>query len=123
MPATATKAELAAAHAAQGHFDFAMPWGKLLLNTREVARAIGREQDYVRQLVESGRLEAHQDSAFGERKSSLVTRRSVLVYLAETATYEPRAMQSRLEALVDDLTRPQLEALLARATAALSRKP
>jgi hypothetical protein len=111
----------------QGEFDFLMgddgvnlPLRKKLLHPREVARIIGRELDYVRELVEAGRLEAHQDSAFGERKSNRITRRSVALYLAETAAYEPGALGSRVAAMVESLGHPELDVLEARI--ALRRK-
>jgi hypothetical protein len=80
---SATQAEIDAAHRS---FDFLIPFQhKQLLSTEEVARCLGREVDFVRQLVELGKLEAFQDSAFGTRLSNRITRRSVVVHLARTA--------------------------------------
>jgi excisionase family DNA binding protein len=90
-----TQAEVDAAHTS---FDWLVPLRKNLLTTQEVARCIAQGQDYVRQLIESGRLEAHQDSAFGSRLSNRVTRRSVVVHLSRTAKYEPDTF---LESLID----------------------
>lgn len=91
-----------------------------LLLTREVAGEIGRAQAFVRELIESGRLEAHQDSAFGTRKSNVVTRRSVLLYLAETANYDPAFLVIRMEALLKNLNRPALIRMVNTATKRLN---
>lgn len=90
-----------------------MPYEKPLYRTDEVAAAIGRENtQYVRVLIDEGRLEAHRDSARGERKSNLVTRRSVLLYLAETANYDPAYLVIRMEALLKTLNPPALHRLI-----------
>ena len=110
---TATDAEFALA---QRHFDFLMPYRKALYNVPETATAIGREQDFVRELIAEGRLEAHSDSAFGVRKSSLVTRRSILVYLARTAQYEPAQFLESFAELLAAMTSDQLTKLIVMAT-------
>lgn len=101
---------------ANGDFDFLLPLAKNLWRTDEVADAIGRSIQYVRQLIESGRLEAHKDSAYGTRESSLVTRRSVLLYLAETATYDPAYFVIRLESAIKKLPTQSLDRLIVTAT-------
>jgi hypothetical protein len=101
---------------ANGEFDFLLPLAKNLWRTDEVADAIGRGTQYVRQLVEEGRLEAHKDSAFGSRESSLITRRSLVLYFAETANYDPTFHVVRIEALLPKLTTPALDRLIAKAT-------
>lgn len=107
----------------QGDFDFLLGSGRRLFTTTQAAAVIGREADYVRALVEDARLEAHSDSALGERKSHLITRRSLLVYLASTANYQPAGYASYLDALVDELTGPQLDHFIARAQARRKRLP
>jgi hypothetical protein len=101
----------------RGDFDFLLPYQKPLWRTDEVAEVIGRSIQYVRALIEDGRLEAHTDSVFGdgERKSSMITRRSVLLYLAETANYDPGYLVIRIEVLLKRLTAPTLDRLVATA--------
>jgi hypothetical protein len=74
----------------------------------------------VLELIEAGRLEAHRDSAVGTRKSNLVTRRSVLLYLAETANCEPGYLVIRIQALLENLNRPALIRLINTATKRLN---
>lgn len=97
----------------RGDFDFLLPFQKPFWRTDEVAEVIGRSTQYVRELIDGGRLEAHQDSAYGTRKTSLVTRRSVLLYLAETANYDPGYLVIRIEVITKRLTAPTLDRLIA----------
>jgi hypothetical protein len=97
----------------RGDFDFLLPYQKPLWRVDEVSAIIGRSTEYVRQLIEAGRLEAHRDSAIGERKTSLVTRRSVLLYLAETANYDPGYLVIRLEVIAKRLNGVSLDRLIA----------
>jgi hypothetical protein len=118
MPATYSTPSLdkpTLAAVGRGDFDFLLPYQKPFWRTDEVADVIGRSTQYVRQLIEGGRLEAHQDSAYGERKTSLVTRRSVLLYLAETANYDPAYLVIRVEALIKRLPGPSLDRLITTA--------
>lgn len=110
---SATEAEFALA---QRDFEFLMPYRKPILTTPEVAGIIGREQDFVRELALDGRLEVHADSAFGDRKSNRYTRRSVLVYFARTAEYNPENIDDGFAALLRTLTPAQLTKLIVLAT-------
>jgi hypothetical protein len=105
----------ATAHS-RGDFDFLMPFQKNLLRTDEVSDVIGRSKQFVRELVEGGRLEAHKDSAFGDRQSAVITRRSVILYLAETSNYDPSFLVLRLETLLKQLNGPALARLIQAAT-------
>lgn len=116
---TATDAEFALA---QRHFDFLMPYKKTLLTTPEVAKTIGREQDFVRALIQDGRLETHADSALGERQSNRITRRSVLVYFARTAQYEPAQFIESFADLLHAMTPEQLTKLIVMATQERARR-
>jgi hypothetical protein len=107
---------------AQRHFDFLMPYKKALYSVREAAKAIGREQDFVRKLIELGRLEAHADSAFGTQKTNLVTRRSILVYHARTAQYAPADFIESFADLLRALTPDQLTKLIVLATQERARR-
>jgi len=110
---TATDAEFAIA---QRNFDFLMPFRKSILTTPEVATTIRREQDFVRELGNDGRLEVHSDSAFGERKTNRYTRRSVLVYFARTAEYDPAQFVDGFSDLLKSLSPDQLTKLIVLAT-------
>lgn len=110
---TATEAEFALA---QRHFDFLMPYKKPLYSVKETGKAIGREDDFVRKLIELGRLEAHADSAFGTQKTNLVTRRSILVYHLRTAQYQPSDFIESFAELLRAMTPEQLTQLIVLAT-------
>ena len=106
---------------ARGDFDYLMPFQKSLLRTDEVAGVIGRSKQFVRELIEQGRLEAHVDCAWGTRESSRVTRRSVILYLAETANYDPSFHVVRIEVLLKRLNAPALQRVIKAATTLLNR--
>jgi hypothetical protein len=106
--------QLAAVEA--GEYDFLIPTRKPLMRTDEVAVAIHRSLNFVRALIDDGRLESHQDSATGNRNTNIVTRRSVVLYLAETADYDPAYIVMRLEVIMKTLKAPALERLIAFAT-------
>jgi hypothetical protein len=99
--------------AARRTFDFLMPYKKSLFTTPEVCKVICRGRDYVRELIAQGRLESHADSAFGQQKSNTVTRRSVLVYLARTAQYDPSHFLDSIIDLLGTLTNEQLKHVIA----------
>jgi hypothetical protein len=98
------------------NFDFIIGFTKALLPTPEVAKCIRREQDFVRELALDGRLEVHADSAFGERKSNRYTHRSVVLYFACTAQYDPAQFIDSFTDLLKTLTTDQLIKLIALAT-------
>lgn len=117
------RAEDAEIAGAQRNFDFLMPYKKALLTVPEVGKVIGREQDFVRELIDNGRLEAHADSAFGERKSNRVTRRSVLIYFARTAQYSPSHFIDTFEEILRSLTTAQLSQLIITASRLRAERP
>jgi hypothetical protein len=94
----------AATRADSGEHDFLLPYAKQLYRTDEVAECIGRDPAYVRTLIDAGRLEAHRDSSIeGGRLSNRVTRRSLLLYLVETANYCGDETVARVEAVLKTL--------------------
>ena len=105
----------AEAGAKNGEYDFLLPYAKPLYRTDEAADCICRDPAYVRALIESGRLEAHRDSALGDRKSSRVTRRSILLYLIETANYETIDTVVRLESILKTIAPHHLKRIIAAA--------
>src|SRR5579884_1946366 len=106
------RVEAAAKH---GEYDFLLPYAKPLYRTDEVAACIDRDPAFVRALIESGRLEAHRDSALGARKSNRVTRRSVLLYLVETANYETIYSVVRIEGVLKTFAPHHLKRIIAYA--------
>lgn len=99
-----------------GGFEFLLPYKKELYRTDEAAETIGRGLQFVRDLIELGRLEAHRDSATGERGTSLVTRRSLALYLAETSNYAPGDFATGIESLLKYLRAEELTRIAAEAT-------
>ena len=102
------------------HLDFS-PGSTEMLTTSEVGKVIGYNQDYVRNLIEEGRIEAHNGGT-GTRPSWRVRRRSVVLYLAETAKYDPAEFFERVLSLLQCLTQGQL-AFLTSEAAKLIQKP
>jgi hypothetical protein len=110
-PPTLDRHQLAAVE--RGEYDFLIPTRKPIMRMDEVASAIGRSIAFVRALIDDSRLEAHRDSAKGDRPTNLVTRRSVVLYLAETANYDPTYVVMRIEVVMKTLTAPGLNRLIA----------
>ena len=103
---------------AQLTFDWLIPFSpaKQLLNTTEAARILSVSDETVRQLIESGQLEAHGFNASGatERETNRVTRRSITVFLLRSAKHESDAIvASLLDICRRQLSSAQREAFLA----------
>jgi hypothetical protein len=98
-----------------GEYDFLIPTRKPLMRMDEVCDAIRRSPNFVRALMDNGRLEAHRDSAKGDRLSSLITRRSVILYLAETSGYDTAFIVMRIEVVMKTLRAPALDRITATA--------
>jgi hypothetical protein len=101
----------------RGEFDFLIPVKKPLLRKGEVADVLQRSLGFVTALVDSGRLEAHRDSAAGgpeaERQSDRITRRSLLLYLVSTSNYEPSYSVIGVELICKTYGPAQLDRLIA----------
>jgi hypothetical protein len=105
-----------------GEFDFLLPYRKPFYRVDEVSEAIGGfAHNFVRALIDAGKLEAHRHGSGEFRKVAAVTRRSVLLYLAETANYDPTFLVIRIEALLKNLNRPALIRLVNTATKRLNQ--
>jgi excisionase family DNA binding protein len=122
QPAPAKAPTPAEIEAAQLGFNWLLPVRKQLLTTGEAAKYLGREVDFVRALVESGGLEAHQDTALGERKSSRVTRRSVLLRLMRSANYRPENFLRQIIELLETFPPEDLRQVAQAAEALRQRK-
>ena len=92
------------AEAQQSQFDFILGvCSRELFRVDEVAKRLGVSVDYVYDLIASGDLETHRKPG-RERSSQLITRRSVLKWLAESATYRPADFVASLADLANTLT-------------------
>lgn len=105
----------------QQDFDWLVPTTKDLLRPDEVARYLGRELTFVYELCDSGKLEAFEPT---DRtvKRKVITRRSVVLVLAEQARTNPALFFDRVLALLNHLDPAQLSRLIAAANARRSRK-
>ena len=118
MPAPASKTQAALAAAVdQGTFDFLVPFGphRALLRPDEVSRCLGWKQRTVYQLIDEGKLEAHAITGRDKQRYQ-ITRRSVLLFLAETALYRGEDTLTRLERVLPALAPAELNRLIAAAT-------
>ncbi|MDD5349480.1 MAG: hypothetical protein PHQ12_04640 [Chthoniobacteraceae bacterium] len=115
-PASKTRAALQSA-VDQGTFDFLVPFGphRALLRPDEVSRCLGWRPRTVYQLIEEGRLEAHAITGRDKQRYQ-VTRRSVLLFLAETALYRGEDALCRAEHLLSSFSAAELSRLITTAT-------
>jgi len=105
---------------ASGAFACLMAEKRAMLTTSEVARCLGWKPRTILELIQEGKLEAHTLPG-REKQRYQVTRRSVLLFLAETAQFGPAEFPRRVNALLAFLTRDQLAAT-ATEVATLLRK-
>ena len=105
----------AAEAADQGAFDFLCPFKGPLLRPDQVAKCLGRDVQHVYDLIDETKLESHAPT---DRVKSryMITRRSTLLCLAETANYDPSFYIERVEALLPSLNAEQLTRLIISAT-------
>lgn len=103
-------------------FAFLCASKKPLLSRPEAARALGRKEDYVTNKIQDGRLESHSDPR-REKDRPVITRRSVLSLLADTADYDPAKYDAWLALFVRTLTPEQLAKLAEAAKAILDLPP
>lgn len=106
----------AVAQIEQGFFDFLVPYKNPLLRPDQCAKSLNRGVNFIYDLLAEGKLEAHGVPG-REKERYQITKRSLLLYLAESANYDPADFETRAEALVDTLTADQLTRLIVRATA------
>lgn len=87
----------------QTDFDFLVPNRKELLRVDEVAEVLRFDVDTVYNMILSGELEEHRRT--GSRSHKRVTRRSLIVWLAKSASYEPTHIVDTLAEIASTLTR------------------
>ena len=100
---------------AQTTWDWLVPTTKDLLRPDEVARFLGRKETFVYELIEAGKLEAFEPTD-REVKRKVITRRSLLLVLAEQARSHPDNFIERTLALLPHLDGTGLTKLIAEAT-------
>lgn len=99
----------------QTAWDWLVPTTKDLLRPDEVARFLGRKETFVYELVEEGKLEAFEP-VDRQVKRKVITRRSVLLVLAEQARSNPANFAERVHALLPHLDAASLSRLISEAT-------
>lgn len=104
----------------RGHADsFAalLPKGKEWFTAREAAAIIGCSDQFIRDCIEDQRILGHQTRPAPRRKggssrpSYRIHRDGILLYLMETANYEPRDLIERLGELLRHRSPEQRRAL------------
>lgn len=132
MPAVATPLEdpRLRQQVAQEWFDFEVPvkpWHTI----QEVARYIGMQETFIRELIENGGLDAHahnsRDKVLREASDKLVDtkedfrrahrihRQAIIAYLIRTRTTEPADSLARLLNQLDTLGQHSLQLVIERA--------
>jgi excisionase family DNA binding protein len=111
-------ARLAAQLVDQGTFDFLMPFSdrRTLLTISEVCGVLERKRDFVEAMIDEGRLEAFAPQGRDVQRKR-VTRRSVLLLLAEQSLGDIAFFEERLMRLIATIRDPHmLERLIRHAT-------
>jgi len=108
----------------QGTFDFLVPFSadRRLLRPDEVTRCLGWKPRTVYELIDDAKLEAH-GLTDREKTRYQVTRRSVLLFLAETALYRGEDTLSRVERILPSLSAAELSRLITTATHLRTKLP
>ncbi len=102
-------------------FGFLIDFEKRVMRVDEAARLLGRSFSYVYRAIEEGDLEAHRPRN-RERQVYRITRRSLALHFAETATYKSRGWLGHINALLGEMTEEQLDAHIKAATTLKRRK-
>jgi hypothetical protein len=76
------------------YFDFMLPEGQEWFSPREVARVIGKTDQYVRDAFDNQKILGHVSNGRApkgqeKRHSYRIHREGILLYLLETANFEP----------------------------------
>ncbi|GEM_PF-1828364 len=92
--------------AAQGWFDFLVPYKSEVISPVQCAKSLGRDVQHVYSLIERGKLEAHGVPGRDVQRYR-ITRRSLVLYMAESANYSPNDLVDRLVDVAATLTDAQ----------------
>lgn len=99
---------------ANDHFAFLLPPSQEWFSPKEVAAIIGKSDQYVRDAFDNQRILGHASNARSaqvRRKSYQIHRDGLLLFLLETANYEPADFLQRVAGLLRHRSRPELEKL------------
>lgn len=83
------------------HFDFLLPKGQQWFSPKEVAAIVGKSDQYIRDAFDNQKILGHQSNARAlrgteKRRSYQIHRDCVLLFLLETANYEPNDYLQRV---------------------------
>ncbi len=94
------------------HFSFLLPENQEWFSPKEVAAIIGRSDQYVRDAFDNQRILGHAANGRSRnvrRKNYQIHRDGLLLFLLETANYEPDDFLDRVTTLLRHRTRNELE--------------
>ncbi|WP_269542927.1 hypothetical protein [Cerasicoccus fimbriatus] len=100
------------------HFEVLLPEGQKWFTTREVADMLGRTPQFVRDCYESGRLPGHRFTSYVKGRTRYTYqfhRDTMLLFLLETANYEPEDFADRLVALLTNRSTAESQAIFRKA--------
>ena len=94
-----------------------LPEGKDWFTAKEAAGVIGRSAQYVRDCFDNQKIMGHALNARGrsgeeQRKSYQIPRASLMLYMLETANYQPGDFSERVSELLDQLTPSERKAII-----------
>lgn len=95
------------------HFEFLLPSKKTWFSPKEMAEVIGKTSQYVRDAFDNQKILGHSSngrSSIGreQRRHYLILRENVLLFLLETANYDPEDFMDRVGEILSNRTPSQL---------------
>jgi len=94
-----------------GPFEKALALKSELIKPRATAELLGRSSDFIYALIDEGKIEAFEPSGRKVKRKTL-TRRSVLMVLAESGSKKPEIFLPRMNALLAWLSLDSLDAVI-----------
>ncbi len=109
------------------HYAFLLPKGKEWFTPKEVGAIIGRTDQYVRDAFDNQKILGHLLSGRSlkgseKRKSYQVHRDALLLYIAQTANYDPPDFIGYIKALLKNRSENQLQEVMTCIHSLLDRK-
>ena len=86
---------------AKHHFDHILPPGQDWFTPQELAKILGRSDQYIRNALEQGVILNHTFQIGKRRRHYQVPRSAVILYILETASYQPEDFLSHIEQLLE----------------------
>lgn len=97
----------------QHHLESLLPCNKNWFTPKEVAHVLNRSDQFVRACLESGQLLGHSfPSCGGRRKSHQVPRDCLLLFMIQSANYEPVDLLEQMLQVVRKLSPDQRRLIL-----------